>query len=148
MMVPLRRLVWDSGTAVFDSLVADADEMAIFCFLEFTLEMLRIGCMEEWSSEELTEFVQLMISWLIRGSQEDSCVSPLQISAMSRGCFTSYRIAWDPGDFTTYGQVRERFAWREFVDDMLGDMGECTTCQQSRLGHTHLAGLMQSLPIF
>jgi hypothetical protein len=103
--------------------------------------------MEEWSSEELTKFVQLMIAWLIRGSQEDSCVSPLQISAMSRGCFTSYRLAWDPGDFTTYGQVRERFTWRDFADDMLGDMGECTTCQQSRSGHTHLAGLMQSLPI-
>jgi hypothetical protein len=53
---------------MFDNSVVDADEMASFHFLEFTLEMLRIGCMEEWSSEELTKFVQLMISWLIRGS--------------------------------------------------------------------------------
>jgi hypothetical protein len=28
------------------------------------------------------------------------------------------------------------------------DMGEWTTCQQSWLGHTHLVGLMHSLPIF
>jgi hypothetical protein len=90
---------------------------------------------EEWSSEELTEFVQLMISWLIRGSQGDFCVSTMQISAMSRECFTSSR------------QARERFAWRGFVDDVLGDMGECTTCQQSRSGHTHPAGLLQSLAI-
>jgi hypothetical protein len=60
--------------------------------------------MEEWYSEELIEFVQLMIFWLIMGSQEDSCVIPLQISAMSRGCSTSYRLAWDLGDFTTYKQ--------------------------------------------
>jgi hypothetical protein len=88
-----------------------------------------------------------MISWLIRGSQVVSCVSTLHISAMSRRCFTSYRLVWDPGDFTTYRQVRERFTWRDFVDDVLGDMGECMTCQQSRSRHTHPTGLMQSLPI-
>jgi hypothetical protein len=56
----------------------------------------------------------------------DYCVSTLQISAMSRGCFTSYRLVWDPIDFTTY---RKRFAWRDFADNVLGDMEECTTCQ-------------------
>jgi hypothetical protein len=56
--------------------------------------------LEEWSSEELTESMQLMISWLIRSSQVDSCIITLQTSAMSRGCFTSYKLAWDPGDFT------------------------------------------------
>jgi hypothetical protein len=70
------RLVWDSGTAVFDNSTTDTDEMANFHFLEFTLEMLRIGCLEEWSSEELTEFVQLMISWLIRGSQGILVLAP------------------------------------------------------------------------
>jgi hypothetical protein len=57
-----QRLVWDLRIALFDSWVADADEMVSFHFLEFTLDMLRIGCMEEFSSEELTEFLQLMIS--------------------------------------------------------------------------------------
>jgi hypothetical protein len=90
---------------VFDSSTVDTDEMASFRFPEFTLGMLRIGCLEEWSSEELTEFMQLMIAWLIRGSQVDSCVSTLQISAMSRGCFTSYRLVWDPGDFTVRSKV-------------------------------------------
>jgi hypothetical protein len=87
--------------------------------------MLRIGCLEEWSSEELTKFMQLMIAWLIRVSQVDYCISTLQISAMSRECFTSSR------------QARERFAWRGFMDDVLGDMGECMTCLQSISGHTH-----------
>jgi hypothetical protein len=87
---------------VFDSSIADANEMAIFFFLEFKLEMLRICCMEEWYSKDLAEFVQLMISYLIRRNHKDYYAIPLQISAMSRGCFTSYKIAWDLDDFTTY----------------------------------------------
>ena len=51
----------------------------------------------------------------------DSCVITLHINAMSRGCFTSYRLVWDPGHFTSHKQVRERFAWRNFADDRLGD---------------------------
>jgi hypothetical protein len=39
--------------------------------------------------------------------------------------------------------VREGFAGRNFADDM----AEWMTCQQSWLGHTHLAGLLQSFPI-
>jgi hypothetical protein len=70
---------------VFDNSTVDKDEMASSHFPEFTLEMLRIGCLEQGSSEELTEFVRLMIALLIRGSQMDSCVTTLQISAM-RGC--------------------------------------------------------------
>jgi hypothetical protein len=46
--------------------------------------MLRIGCLEKWSSEELTEFVRLMIALLIRASRMDSCVTTLQISAEQR----------------------------------------------------------------
>jgi hypothetical protein len=49
----------------------------------------------------------------------DSCIGSLQTSAMSRGCFTSYMLVWDPGNFTIYGVLV--FAWRDFVDDMLGD---------------------------
>jgi hypothetical protein len=48
----------------------------------------------------------------------DSCIITLQTSAMSRGCFTSYRLVWDPGGFTTYGIVV--FTWRDFVNDVLG----------------------------
>jgi hypothetical protein len=117
------------------SMIHDSGYPGTAVFPEFTLGMLRIGCSEEWSSEELIEFTQLMIAWLTRGSQVDSCISTLQISAMSRECFTSSR------------QARERFAWRGFMDDVGGDMGECTTCQQSRSGHTHPTGLMQSLAI-
>jgi hypothetical protein len=31
------------------------------------------------------------------------------------------RLAWDPGDFISYNSVRERFAWRDFADDVLRD---------------------------
>jgi hypothetical protein len=53
------RLAWDPGTALFDSLTTDTNEMASFRFSKFTLGMLRIGCSKEWCSEELTEFMQL-----------------------------------------------------------------------------------------
>jgi hypothetical protein len=76
---------------MFDNSTTDTDEMVDSHFLEFTLEMLMIGCLDEWSSEQLTEFVKLMIVWLIRGSQTDSCVSTLHISAMNKECFTSSR---------------------------------------------------------
>ena len=52
-----QRLAWDPGTVVFDDSIVDMDEMANFRFLEFTLGMLRIGCLEEWSSEEFTKFM-------------------------------------------------------------------------------------------
>jgi hypothetical protein len=65
---------------------------------------------------------------IIGGSQVDSCVGTLQINAMSRGCFTSYRLVWDPGEFTPYRQVRERSTWRYFADNVSGDTEECMTC--------------------
>jgi len=43
---------------------------------------------------------------------------------MGRGCFTSHRIVWDPNDFTTYRKVQERFTWRDFADDELGDFSD------------------------
>jgi len=106
---------------VFDSSTDDTDEMVSFLFPEFTLGMLRFSCLEEWFSEELIKFVQLLIPWLMRGSQVDSCVSTSQIRAMSRGCFTSYMLVWDLGDFTTYRSVLEMFAWRDFAEDVLVD---------------------------
>jgi hypothetical protein len=102
---------------MFDNSTTDRDDMTSFRFQEFTLDILRIGYMEEWHSKELIEFVQLMISWLIKGSREDFCVSTMHIIAMSRECFTSSR------------QAQETFAWRGFVHDVGGDMGECTNCK-------------------
>jgi hypothetical protein len=61
----------------------------------------------------------------------DSCINTLQISARSRECFTSSRKI-------------ERGSHGEASQD---DVGEYTTCQQSRLGHTHSTGWMQSLAI-
>jgi hypothetical protein len=52
-----RRLAWDHGTTVFDNLVVDKDEMDSFLLPYFTLGMLKIGCLEEWSSKELTDFM-------------------------------------------------------------------------------------------
>jgi hypothetical protein len=99
-----QRLAWDPRTAVFDNSAVDrldTDEMANFRLPEINLGMLRIGCLEEWSSRELIEFMQGMNVWLIRGSQIDYCTSTLRIGTMSRGCLTTYMPVWDPGDFIT-----------------------------------------------
>jgi hypothetical protein len=146
-MVPL--CDWH-GTLGLQSLTgrqSDTDEIASLRSPEFTLGVRRMGCLEERSSEELTEPRQFMIAWLIRDSLAGSYVSTGQISAMSRGCFAPYRVVWDPSDFTTYELVRESFTWRDLADVVSGHMGECTTWQQSRSGHTLQAGLIQSLPI-
>jgi hypothetical protein len=89
-----RRLAWDPGPAMFDSSTINTDGIAIFRVPKCTPRMLRIGCLGEWSPEELTEFMQLMIAWLIRDSQMDYCVSTLQISATSRVCFTLPRLPY------------------------------------------------------
>jgi hypothetical protein len=52
----------------------------------------------------------------------DPCISTLQTSAMSRGCFMSYKLVWEPGDFTIYGVLV--FAWTDFADDILGDWSD------------------------
>jgi hypothetical protein len=54
----------------------------------------------------------------------DLGICTVQTSAMSRGCFMSYMLVWDPGDFTTYGVLV--LAQRDFADDMLGDCSEDT----------------------
>jgi hypothetical protein len=50
--------------------------------------------------------MQLMIAWLIKRSQVDSCVGTWKIRDMSRRCFTSYRLVWDfPFDTRRLGVV-------------------------------------------
>jgi hypothetical protein len=71
----------DSSTTIRDVSIG-------FDFLEFTFGRLRSGFLEEWSSKELTEFMQLMIAWLIRDRKMGSCINTLQISTRSRECFT------------------------------------------------------------
>ena len=55
------------GTTMFDSSITNLDEMASFHFSNFTLGMFRFGLLKEWSFKELTKFVQLLISFLIKG---------------------------------------------------------------------------------
>jgi hypothetical protein len=76
---------------LFDNTTGVTNDMVSFIFLNFTIGILRIGCLKEWASKELIEFVQLMISYLMIGIQVDSCVITLQINSMNRGCFISYR---------------------------------------------------------
>lgn len=106
-----------------------------------------IGCLEEQSSEELVVPRQFMIAWLIRDSLTGSFVSTGKISVMSGGYFASYRVVWDPGDSTTYEQVRESFARRDFANAVSRHMEACMIWQQSRSGHTLQDGLIQPLPI-
>jgi hypothetical protein len=70
-------LVWDPRITLFDSSTTIREESIDFDFPEFTFGRLRSGFLEEWSSEELTEFTQLMIAWLINNNQVDSCISTL-----------------------------------------------------------------------
>jgi hypothetical protein len=51
------------------------------------------------------------------------------------------------GYFKTYRQIRERFSWKGLKDDVLKHIRECTTCQQNKSEQTHLAGILQALPI-
>jgi hypothetical protein len=65
-----------------------------------------IGFLEEKFSEGLTEFLQYLIALLIGSIQEASCVSTLQDNALSRGCFTSSRLVWDPGIILNFSLVQ------------------------------------------
>jgi hypothetical protein len=80
-------VVWDPGITVVDSLTADTDGI---------VGLHRFGFWEEWSSEELIKFIQLMFAWLIRNSQAGSCDSTSQVRATSGG-YTFSRKVWDPG---------------------------------------------------
>jgi hypothetical protein len=56
------RLVWDRRIIVLDSSTTIREESTDFDFPEFSFGRLRSGCLEEWSPEEFTEFMQLMIA--------------------------------------------------------------------------------------
>jgi hypothetical protein len=51
------------------------------------------------------------------------------------------------GYFKMYRQIRERFSWKGFKDDVLKHIRECTTCQQNKFKKTPPTGLLQPLPI-
>jgi hypothetical protein len=106
------RLAWDPGITLFGSSTTDKDERASFYFQEFTPVVHWIGFLEEKFSEGLTEFLQYLIALLIGSIQEASCVSTLQDNALSRGCFTSSRLVWDPGIILNFSLV-------QFVDRKL-----------------------------
>jgi hypothetical protein len=61
-------LVWDPRITLLDNSTTIREESINFDFPEFTFGRLRSGFLEEWSSEELTEFMQLMIAWIIRSN--------------------------------------------------------------------------------
>ena len=84
--------------------------------------------------------MQLMIDWLIKGGQMDSCVGTRKTSALGRGCFTSCKLLWDLDGFTFYRYIRGRFTWENLVD--------VTSSQQRRSRPTHSSTLMQPLTIF
>jgi hypothetical protein len=47
-----------------------------------------------------------MISLPIGSIQVASCVSTLLDNALSRGCFTSFRLVWDPGIILSFSLVQ------------------------------------------
>jgi hypothetical protein len=51
------------------------------------------------------------------------------------------------GFIKTYRNVRERFVWKGMKEDVMFHVRECTTFQENKDDHTHLAGLLQPLPI-
>jgi hypothetical protein len=42
----------------------------------------------------------------------------------------------------TYKHIRESFAWKGLKEDVMRYVRECITCQQKKVEHTHLAGLL------
>ena len=52
-----------------------------------------------------------------------------------------------PGFFKTYKMLRERFSWKGLKDDVIKYFNEFHTCQQNKVDHTHLAGLLHPFPI-
>jgi hypothetical protein len=77
---------------LFDSSTTIREESTSIDFLDFTFGRFRSGCLKEWYSDELDDFVHLMISWLIKSSQVDLGIFTIHTSSMIRGCFMSCRI--------------------------------------------------------
>ena len=51
------------------------------------------------------------------------------------------------GFLKTYRQIRERFSWKGLKGEVMQHVQECSICQQNKIEHIHLAGLLQPLPI-
>jgi hypothetical protein len=51
------------------------------------------------------------------------------------------------GYLKTYKKIRERFTWKGLKTNVLRFVRECNVCQQNKAEHTHLARLLQPLPI-
>jgi hypothetical protein len=100
------RLAWNPGITLFGNSATDKDETASFYFQEFTLVVHWIGFLKEQFSEWLTEFLEYLIALLIGSIQEASCVSTLQDSALSSGCFTSSKMVWDSGIILNFSLVQ------------------------------------------
>jgi len=62
--------------------------------------------MEEQFSEGLTNSLQYMIVLVINSIWVAACVSTWQDNALSRGCFISSRLVWDPGIILRYRLVQ------------------------------------------
>jgi hypothetical protein len=56
-------------------------------------------------------------------------------------------VAGHQGIGNTYRKARERFSWKVLKEDVMNNVKECTTCQDNKDEHTHLARLLQPLPI-
>jgi hypothetical protein len=56
-------------------------------------------------------------------------------------------LAGHQGFLKTYRQVQERFTWKNLKGYILKHVQECRVCQQNKVEHTHLTGLLQPLPI-
>jgi predicted membrane GTPase involved in stress response len=51
-------------------------------------------------------------------------------------------LAGHQGFFKTYRQIRERFSWKGLKRDIMRHVNDYVTCQQNRLEHALLAGLL------
>lgn len=56
-------------------------------------------------------------------------------------------MASHQGFAKTYRAIRERFSWKGLKEDVLQHVRECDFCQRNKGGMSHLAGLLQPLPI-
>ena len=56
-------------------------------------------------------------------------------------------VVGHPGFLKNYHKVREIFTWKSLKYDVLMYVKEFSVCQQNKVEHSHLAGLLQPLPI-
>jgi hypothetical protein len=100
------RLAWDPGITWFVNSVTDKEGRADSYFQEFSHMVLWVGSLEEPFSEGWIRFLQCMVALPISSIQVASCVSALLDNDLRRGCFTSFRLVWDPGIILSFGLVQ------------------------------------------